>query len=464
MADAGTPDWWLDRLYTRLRKRRTDITTWDDWYSGDHPAPRGHEKAGLLLQRLLETTGLNVLAIVTDAALDRMHIEGFKVGGKASDDIWEIWQSNNFDLGSTQVMQEKMALSAAYVMVDPNENRYGLPTMTAEHPEQAITEDIPGSQERVGLKVYVDDTQDTPLRYAYLVGRDDMLGDEGVRVYAAPTRTNAGWALRPQWEYQESLSGANPLDACPLVPFHNRPRLLRDPYPEWWPALSTQKRINKTLLDRMAMQDEGAFKAMWATGIQIPVDPATKQPVEPFKRAIDRMFVNENPEGKFGQFEAEDIKQLLEAVRDDIADAAITVPTSPDQILAKLVNVSGDGLKLAQVSEVKRVRRHMKVDEEGFEEVARLGLRAAGKETPDAASMSTVWRNPEFRTESEMSDAATKALANGMPLEAVWERYYGATPDEIEKWKQQRQAEALDPVTQAIVDGVNRDDASNVGA
>jgi hypothetical protein len=93
------------------------------------------------------------------------------------------------------------------------------------------------------------------------------------------------------------------------------------------------------------------------------------------------MFVNENPAGKFGQLEAEDIKQMLEAVRDDVADCAMVVPTSPDQILGKLVNVSGDGLKLAQVSEIKRVRRHMKFDEESFEEVARLTLKASGKDS-----------------------------------------------------------------------------------
>ena len=452
MADAGTPDWWLDRLYARLRKRSKVIREWDDWYVGDHPMPAGYEKAGPLFERLYEATGLNMLALVTDAALDRMEVTGFKVNGRNHDRAWEIWQGNRFDLGAEQVLLESKALSESYVLVDPRQNADGFPTITPEHPEQCITEDLPGpTGGTVGLKSYVDETGEQPLRYAYVYSADR------VDVWAAPTRplfTRADgtraltWAVKPGWEYQREMSGVNPLGECALVAFPNRPRMLKDPLPEFHRAIPVQKRIIKTLLDRMAMQDEGAFKAMWATGIKIPRDPETGQPVEPFQRAIQRMFVNENPEGKFGQFEAEDIKQMLEAVRDDIADAAIVVPTSPDQILGKLVNVSGDGLKLAQVSEIKRVRRHMRNDGEQFEKVARLALKGAGDDVPNASSMSTVWHNPEYRTEAEMSDAATKALANGVPHAAVWERYYNATPDEVADWTRAnrvaRQQEAED--------------------
>lgn len=471
MADPGTPDWWLDRLYKQLRERAPQIEEWDDWYVGNHPMPAGYEKASPLFERLYETTGLNMLQLVTDAGLDRQHIDGFKVDGKVSADVAQIWQSNNFDLASAQILQEEKALSAAYGLVDPvTKNAEGLPTVTPEHPLQCITEDVPAmagqSAYRMGIKVYVDDTDSTPLRYAYLHS------PARVEVYAAPTRPvfsrkdrqYGGWTIRPAWEHQPSLSGVNELGECAIVPFLNRVRMLKDPVPEFYPAIPTQKRIIKTLLDRMAMQDEGAFKAMWASGIKIPIDPETGQPVEPFRRAIDRMFVNENPEGRFGQFEAEDIKQMLEAVRDDIADAAIMVPTSPDQILGKLVNVSGDGLKLAQVSELKRVKRSMRFDEESFEVLARLMLKAAGKTVPKVSSMSTVWRNPEYHTEAEWSDAATKALANGVPHEVVWEKYYGATPDEVRDWATKMQQRQTDPFLAQIMKDAGANADTGAGA
>lgn len=463
MADPGTPDWWLDRLYKRLRDRIPQIRAWNDWYTGSHPVPLGYEDAEGLFARLMDTVGLNMCAVVSDAARDRMRITGFKVDGSSSDDIWEIWQNNNFDRGSKLVRQEKMALSESYVMVDPNN---GAPIMTPEHPEQCIVEYAPGSTRLrlAGLKVWQDDTTSAgPLVKAFL-----DIGDR-VFTYSAPTRMYASdrssLAIRPQWELQASGSGTNSLGEVSLVPFPNRARMLDAPVPEFYPALPPQRRINKTILDRMAMQDQGAFKAMWATGIKIPRDPVTGEPVERFIKAINRVFINENPDGKFGQMEAEDIKQLLMAVRDDVADCAILVPTSPDQILGKLVNVSGDGLKLAQVSEVKRVRDRMGEEDDSWEDVARLTLKAAGKSVPNVGRMTTEWWNPEYRTDTEQANAATVAIQAGMPEEVAWERYFNASPDDVKDWAERRDRRqfdpfaALDPVTRATVKGATGGDA-----
>lgn len=458
MTEPGSPDWWLDRLYKRLRARTPQIKEWDDWYTGAHPVPAGHEDAESLFARVMEAVGLNMLALVTDAALDRMAITGFKVDGRTNDDVWNIWQANNFDLGSEQVRQEKMALSESYVLVDPNG---GSPLLTPEHPEQCIVEHVAGSTRTraAALKVWFDDLGATPLVRAMLQVGAQVYG------YAAPTRLYAdsryAMAQRPTWELQPAETGPNSLGEVSLVPFSNRARMLRDPLPEFHPAIPVQKRINKTLLDRVATQDRGSFQAMWATGLKIPRDPVTKKPVEQFIKAIDRMFINENPDGKFGQLDADDISQLLAAVRDDVADCAMVVPTSPDQILGKLVNVSGDGLKLAQVSEVKRVRRHMRHEAEPWEDVARLALKGAGKSVPNAERMTTEWTNPEYRTDTEQANAATVAINAGMPEEVAWERYFNATPDEVRDWAAKRAAQLsqLDPVTAAALAG-----AGSVGA
>jgi hypothetical protein len=294
MADAGTPDWFLDRLYKCLRDRQPRIRAWDDWYTGAHPVPRGYEDAEPLFQRIMETVGLNMLAVVSDAPLPRMKIAGFKVNGESNDDIWDVWQANNFDLGSRLVRQDKHALSEAYVMVDPSGET---PKMTPEHPEQCIVEYAPGSsRERIAaLKVWFDDTTPAgPLVRAFL-----DLGKNGVHAYAAPTRAWAGrsiLAMRPSWEFQESESGSNPLDEVSIVPFSNRARMLKAPVPEFDRAIAAQRRINKTILDRMAMQDQGSFKAMWATGVSIPRDPVTGEPIEGVVKAINRMFISdENP-------------------------------------------------------------------------------------------------------------------------------------------------------------------------
>ena len=465
MADPGTPDWWLDRLYKRLRDRVPQVRAWDDWYTGKHPVPQGYEDAEPLFQRIMETVGLNMLAVVSDAPMPRMTITGFKVNGASNDDVWNAWQANNFDRGSRLVRQDKHALSEAYVMVDPGGE---IPRMTPEHPEQCIVEYAPGSsRERVAaLKVWQDEIDPSgPKIRAFL-----DLGAQGVYSYAAPTRAfadptrAAAMAIRPGWELQPTESGGNPLGEPSIVAFPNRARMLAAPLPEFHRAITPQRRINKSLLDRMAMQDQGAFKAMWASGLKIPRDPVTGQPVEQFLKAINRVFVNENPEGKFGQLEAEDIKQMLEAVRDDVLDCAMTVPTSADSIMGKLVNVAADGLKLAQSSEVSRTRDRMAEEDDSWEDVNRLVLKAMGKSVPNVGRMTTEWRNPEYVTDTEQANAATVAQTAGMPAEVSWERYFNASPDDVKDWSSknreaQRQAQVdmfstLDPATQAAIKGV----------
>lgn len=457
MADPGTPDWWLDRLYKKLRDRAPQIRLWNDLYNGAHPVPQGYEDAEALFQRIMETVGLNMLAVVADAPMPRMNIAGFKVNGTSSDDIWGVWQANNFDRGSKLVRQEKHALSESYVMVDPSGST---PTMTPEHPEQCIVEYAPGSSRHriAALKVWQDETTyDSPVVVAFL-----DLGDQ-VYTYIAPSRvwTNPmrNLTAKPAWEFQSDpkLSGPNPLGEVSIVPFPNRARMLDAPTPEFARAMPAQRRINKTLLDRMAMQDQGAFKAMWATGLKIPRDPVTKKPVEGFVKAINRVFINENPDGKYGQLQAEDIEQMLKAVRDDVIDCALLVPTSADSIMGKLVNVAADGLKLAQSSEVSRTRDRMAEEDDSWEDVNRLVLKALGKSVPDAGRMTTEWTNPEYVTDTEQANAATVAISAGMPPEVAWSRYFNASPDEVKDWAEKNAQRAsdpfslLDPTTRAAV-------------
>jgi hypothetical protein len=257
--------------------------------------------------------------------------------------------------------------------------------------------------------------------------------------------------MKPAWEFQTDESGPNPLGEVSIVSFANRARMLDAPTPEFGRALPAQRRINKTILDRMAMQDQGAFKAMWATGLKIPRDPVTGEPVEKFLKAINRVFVNENPDGKYGQLQAEDITQILGSVRDDVVDCAMLVPTSADSILGKLVNVAADGLKLAQSSEVSRTRDRMAEEDDSWEDVNRLVLKALGKSVPNAGRMTTEWRNPEFVTDTEQANAATVAIGAGMPPEIAWERYFNASPDDVKDWREKRDAQMTDPLVRQIM-------------
>lgn len=462
VATSESPEWWRDRLYTRLVARLHNLQQADQWYSGPHVVPTGYKNAQRVLQTLQTAANANFLSLLVDAAHERMHPQGFRIDGENSTDIWDIWQGNELDAGSEQVFLESMALGESSLLVDPARNQFGYPTVTPEHPAQTIVAYRPGSRtvRAAGLKVWLDDWPTPPVLMAMLYLPD--------RVYAwsAPvsdqTRTDPAWnwdwpyvyypqtgpfdqanAVTPSWTAEDALGGKNELGEVPLVDFQCRPRMLKPGSPEFTPVIPVQQRINKTILDRLINQEFGAFKQKWVTGMELPVDPLTGNPREPFNVSVDRLFVAESELTKFGQFQPEDLDPLLRAVNDDVQHMAAIVPTPPHYLLGTLVNLSAEALKAAEAALVSRVRRHMRNYEEPLETVARLMLKAAGKSVPNVSGMETVWRNPEFRTEAELTDALIKMASIGVPQEALWERW-GATPQEIDRWK--KMAPSLPPI------------------
>jgi hypothetical protein len=235
----------------------------------------------------------------------------------------------------------------------------------------------------------------------------------------------------------------------PLVDFQNRPRMLKVGSPEFTQGIPIQRRINKTLLDRLVNQEFGAFKQKWVTGMDIPTDPVTGKPIETFNAALDHLLTAVSPDTTFGQFEPEDIKQLLQGVEADVKHMAAIVPTPPDYLLGEMVNISDAALKSAQTGLIMRVRKHMRHRDEPLETMARLSLKASGGDVPNMAQMQTLWKNPEIRTEGELVDSLVKMRTLGVPMQALWQRY-GATPQEIESWPAMLAAENTDPTLERI--------------
>ncbi len=425
-----SPEWWLERLQGKLNARAPYIRQSDAWYAGEHPAPLGYEKGRDVLSRLLELCSANYLAIAVDSALERLQTTGFKVAGEVSQELSDVWQSNNLDLGSAMVYTEKMAVSQGLMLVSPELNASGLPTVTPEHPLQAIVESRPGSMtiRDAGLKIFHDDRLGVMVATLYLPDSVTTFMADGHAQPVTPFRMGPG----PRWERQGSMSGPNPLGEVPLVDFRNRPRMLKHPVAEFEPAVGIQKRINKTLLDRMVMQEFSAFKQKWATGIDVPEDE-NGQPVEPFRSAIDRLFVSEHADAKFGELSGDDISSLQSAIADDAKMMASIVPTPSHYLHSDGDNVSAEQAKVSESGLVARVRRQMREIDEPLETAMRLALRAAGLSVPRPESMETVWRDPETRTDAELTDSLMKAKALDIPREVLWERF-GATPQQVAAW------------------------------
>jgi hypothetical protein len=99
---------------------------------------------------------------------------------------------------------------------------------------------------------------------------------------------------------------------------------------------------------------------------------------------------------------------------------------------------------------VAKVKRKQIDFSEAWEEAMRLAFYAMGDMTKaQATDAEVIWADPEFRTEGERVDALVKMATLGVPEEALWQRW-GATPQEIERWRGMANDQA---VRQGIANG-----------
>ncbi|WP_143596477.1 phage portal protein, partial [Streptomyces albidoflavus] len=346
--------------------------------------------------------------------------------------LWRIWQANSMDADSDMLIGEAVRVGRSFALVAPNPEDPATPLITAEDATQAIVAYRPGSRRvrAAGLKCWLDDWGGLLMATLYL--------PDAVYKYEAPA-PKAGSAGKPKWTARqvdgEAWPAPNPLGLVSLVELPNRPDLLGEAHSEIEDVLDIQDRINKTLIDRLMAQEFSAFRQRWATGYELPEDEQG-QPVEPFRSAVDRLWVAEDSAVKFGEFGATDLTPYLKAAEADVQHMAARTRTPAQYLLGQLSNVNGETLKASESGLVSKVRQRQRPLGEGMEEVARLALRAAGSDR-DLSRIETIWRNPEFRTEGELVDALVKMSTLGVPQEALWERW-GASQTEIAQWSQLR--------------------------
>lgn len=431
-----SPEWWLTRLVGNLQDLQSDYSTLDAYYRGDHPLPRGtSDKAKRAYRHLLARGRSNWMALVVDAVTERLRVEGFRVGGdtQSDQDVWNrLWQANHLDAEQRMVYTEAVLNARAYVLVDPFSTVTGdMPRITPEHPAQVYVEHSPGDRRRrdAAVKLWVDDRVGEAHANLYL--------PNVIYKYRAPVKGGSlpqGGKLK--WEPREPEGEDWPLEhdlGVPMVPFYNNARMLKQGVSEIAGVLDIQDRVNETLFQRLLAAQFAAFRQRWASGIKVQED-ADGNPVEPFAAEVDRLWVAEDKDVKFGEFTESNLKNYIEAVEADIQHIAAITRTPPHYLLGQSgAFPSGESLKATETGLVMKVRSRQEDFGEAWEEVLRLASHAGGLgEVPEHSEVD--WRDPESRTEGELVDSLLKMAALNVPQEALWRRW-GATPTEIARWK-----------------------------
>lgn len=424
-----SPDQWLAHLQRKLAAQAQAAGVYRDYYDGQHRLAFATSKFREAFGSLFSAFADNWCQIVVDAAAERLTVQGFRFGpGDGGDErAWEIWQANGLDAESIKGHTEAVKCGRAYLLASPaSEGTTGLPVVTVEHPSQVVLECAPGRRRDrlAALKTWTD-----------LDGRSHatLYLPRSIHRYQSAAKGNPGSAT---WEAVDG-GGANPAGVVPVVALENNPDLLAGGRSDLQPIVRMQDAINKLCSDMLVSSEYNAFRQRYATGLEIPVDEETGQPIPgaDLKAGMSRLMVSADPDTRFGEFSETTLAGYIAAIRLLVTHVAAQTRTPPHYVLGEIVNASGDALKSAETGLAYRVRRKQIDFSDPWEDVMRIAFLLDGdKARAGQAQAEVVWRDAEARSEGEVVDALTKLRTLGVPLETVW-AIYGFSPQEIARMK-----------------------------
>ena len=224
------------------------------------------------------------------------------------------------------------------------------------------------------------------------------------------------------------------LGVCPVVRYVNRVDLDGKVIGEVEPLIPLQDQINLTTFGLLMAQQYAAFRQRWVTGMAIPEDP-DGNPVEPFNAAVNRLWVGEDPDTKFGEFGQTDLGGYLQSRDASLRHVATIGQLAPHHLMGPMSNISGDALQAAEIQQTRKTTERKELAGEGHEQSFRLHALAAGDVTgfEDTAAQ-VIWRDVNNVNLAAIADAWGKiATQLQVPVEMLWEKIPGWTQTDVER-------------------------------
>ena len=415
---------------------------------------------------LVDQARFNVLPLVRDALAQALFVDGYRPTGPSgrapsaeNSPIWDlVWQPNRMDARQASIHKAAITYGAAYVTVLPGEP---VPVIRPYSPFRLTA-------------LYADPVNDEWPKYAMMVDHADALSPrQPMQALAQPlldpviAQVMADVTVRVFDEsaiytirIPSARSGrADPevvkveehkLGVCPVVRYLDSTDADGESIGKIEPLLPLQRQLNQTTFSLLMTQQYQAFRQRWATGMAIEQDE-DGNPLEPWNAAVNAVWQNESPHGKFGDFEEANLSGYLESRDRQLMFVSAVGQVPPHSLVlgAGISNISAEALAALGASAELDRDDHKTTFGEGHEQTARLAgkaLAVANKATPEQkaqgesvwedTSAQVVWRDTTPRSLAQVADALGKlATLLEIPPEALWQRIPGTTDQDLDVWK-----------------------------
>ncbi|GAA2609559.1 phage portal protein [Actinomadura fulvescens] len=461
---------WADAMIRELDQSRTDnehIGLVRRYLAGRHDMPYMPPDATAEYQALARQSVTNWLPLIAGTFTESLYVDGYR-SGRSADNVagWKRWQDNKLDARQMITMRGAIEYGVSYVAVEGSKIR----TLSArkswawyeddeaEHPVAGIVE--------VGSRIASDGT---------VLARYEFWHDRVVYTYERVTGRRLGVPDDPSSPHDgkdvqigslELVNTRKLASAVPVPWVRFRDRLDDEAQGVIRPLISLQNRVNASVFYLLMALHYASFRQRWATGLVIPRDeqemlpdgtenPNFGKPIEPFKAAVNRLWISENGDSKFGDFDQTDVTGHLAAIASAVGTLISIGRSSP--LLA-----SGNSISNVAIESIAALNASMNSQIDSFKmnfgESWEAVLALSGASDPSARVR---WRDTEPRSFSQIVDGLVKLHQMGAPAEGLFELVPQITDQQLEQW---RELAAKPSDTDRLADAIARQAAPAVGA
>jgi hypothetical protein len=418
----------LEKALAQFNSREAVYEKADRYYEGRHDLAFATEKFQNTFGSLFREFALNLCPIVCDALRDKLRIARFSVDAAPAGTLDVVGETlrqfrhrNKLSLRSGEVHKDALISGDAYVIIWPDANGRAV-----IHPNAASAVTVaydPSDPTRVSWAA---------KRWTDEVGRrrvNMMFADRTERYVSTERPAKSGFAAAGTHFNVEEMkldsTIENPYGRVPVFHFANNAGVGRLGRSELEPAIPIQDGLNKSVLDMLVAMEFSAFRQRWAAGIEVELNDDGK-PIMPFESGIQHLWVAEDPNARFGDFEAANLDQFLKVKDSFRIDIASVTGTPLHYFLPNTRGLpSGESLKRAETRFLAKVRdRH-----ESFGDVwADAAAFAVRIETGIDVALTTQWHDPAPMTEREVLENILLKKQIGLgTAAALAEAGYGRT-------------------------------------
>lgn len=405
------------------------------YYKGEQPLAFAGQKFREAFGKFFHAFAENNFPRIIATVKDRLIIDGFQsVGAGASKTLdaalVEIWRRNRMRVRAKQVHQDGLIDGDAFVIVWPHPSDE---KQAVIYPNRASLMAIVYHDEEPGYivkaaKVWVGDDKKLRLNLFYPDRIEKFITTQKLEGSGPPKPES----FVPFESDGEAWPLLNPYGKVPVFHFGNRASIGEMGVSDLAEAIPLTDALNKTNADLVVAEEFYAVPQRWATGME-EFDPKKIMP--------GGVWSLEASDGRFGQFDASDIKQFVET-GDMWRRSIARVTRTPDHHFSGGDVPSGESLKMLEAPLVAKVIDAQDSWGMVWGDVMRLCAQIEGAENPP--EVETIWRDTTPRNEKEAVEIAIQKSDLGVSEEQNL-RELGYTAEDIANMREQRRTQDIIP-------------------